>query len=187
MTKKRHWLIFALALGLVAGLFVGCSDDDDDDDSNKLSVELEWATNVDVDLLVEEPTGQVAGLGTNGPTLTSSGNNICGFGTFCETSDCLGLTCDTREAAYTTSPTLGGTYTVSVENNGAIDESVAVFVTVEQSWVDVGFPYYMRLDCTVPTGVEAIIATAEFSASNRASISGDSAAVTCTVTEQSLR
>jgi hypothetical protein len=189
MTRKMHWLIFALVLGLAVGLFVGCDDDDDDDDSNELSVELSWPDAVNVDLIVTEPTGENVGpnYSANGPSTTSLGDNLCGFGDACDTTQCTGtLACNAREGVYADT-IVPGTYTIRVNNLAEIAQTARILLTIPQSWAAEGQAYFLQLDCDVPAGAFPIIASAEFASRGNGVISGEIAEVTCTVTNAGYR
>jgi hypothetical protein len=191
--RKIHWLVALLVLGLAIGFIVGCGDDDDDDGDGtpQLSVELEWASAVDIDLEVTEPTGQLVwggpGDNPNGPTATSIGDNTCGFGSECLSANCTDLPCGSRERIYAQNVAIGGRYTISVDSFSTADENVALFITVPSDWVEVGNAYYLRVDCVVPAGSNPVLAYADFPASGSAMIGAEIAQVECAVTDQSFR
>jgi hypothetical protein len=173
---------------LAFGLVVSCGDDDDDDEM-QLSVELEWANAVDMNLIITEPTGQeVGGNTTNGPTTVSVGDNTCGFGSTCDPGACTGsLTCGNRERIYASNVAIGGRYIISVQSIASSDENVTVFITVPESWVQSGNAYYLRVDCTVPPMDTWVVAYADFPAAGSTTIGAEVAEVGCTVTDQRFR
>ncbi len=188
MKKIRtvHWLVVLLVLGLAVGLIVSCGGDDDDDDTQTLTVELAWTNAVNMDLQIQEPTGEtVDALGT-GPTAVSIGDNNCGFGTNCDPTACANLACDTREKIEVRSATTG-TYTIFVENNDLADELVSTYITVPRSQVQTGEAYYMVIVCNVPASSVQPIATVVFPNSVISGEISGTGAATCTVTESTFR
>ena len=188
--KKVRWSVVLLVLGLTFGLVVSCGGDGDGNE-RELSVELEWTSTTDVDLVVTEPTGQNVREATNGPSATSVGDNTCGFGSACDSGACTGsLTCGNRERIYADTVVVGGRYTVSVDTNASTsDENIVVFLTIPERWVQTGNSYYLRVDCTVPanTAVPVQIAYADFPARGSGTIGAEIAQVGCTVTDQRFR
>jgi hypothetical protein len=186
--RTIHWLVALLVLGLAIGLVVSCGDDDDDDDDDTLTftVELSWTNAVNMDLQIEEPTGEVVDVLGTGPTVVSIGDNNCGFGTSCDPDACDNLPCDSRERAEVSSATTG-TYTILVEHNEAAgDELVNVEIAVPRSQVPVGEAYHMILSCNVPAASVQPIATLVFPNSVITNVSATGAAV-CTVPVSDVR
>ncbi len=186
--RKIHWLVTFLVLGIAMGFIASCGgSSSDDDDTPELSVEAEWASAVDFDLQVTEPTGQTVWGDVNGPTAISLGDNMCGFGSTCDPSACTTLPCSSRERIYADTVQVGGRYTISVDSFSLNDENVAIFITVPSSWVQEGNAYYMRVDCTIPAGTTPTIAYADFPVRGSAVIGAEIATVTCAVTDQTFR
>jgi len=180
---KIHWLVIVLILGLTAGFIVSCGGDGDGDDSQTLTVELAWTNAVNMDLQIQEPTGEtVDALGT-GPTAVSIGDNNCGFGTNCDPTACADLSCDSRERIEVSSATTG-TYTIFVENNELADELVSTYITVPRGQVQSGQSYYMVIVCNIPANSIQPVATVVFPNSVISDSIAATGAATCTVSER---
>jgi hypothetical protein len=189
----------ALLVMVMGGLWLsGCGYEhsDENDYKNKLSVKLEWENAVNLNLKVQEPTGEWIGTGTNGPTMTSIGDNTCGFGPLCNPQSCSDSPCDSYEGVYATS-IASGTYTIQIQNNGLaqydpveedfVGEDVELSITIPENLVEKGNAYYMLLSCYILNNTAPKLAVVEFSTPERGKILMNNTRTQCVVSEVSYK
>ena len=88
-----------------------------------LDVTLAWEESENLALLIIESVGGWASEGHHGVTALSTGDNMCGFGTFCIPATCFSdLTCNEPERAYVpTGTAITGFYTIAVDAFGTLN------------------------------------------------------------------
>lgn len=196
----RTVLLMSGVTFLLGMLLANCGYEHEDEDyAQKLSVKLEWEHAVNVDLQVQEPTGEWVGLGQNGPTAVSTGDNLCGFGPQCDPDACAGLTCNTPEAVYANTVS-AGKYAIRVRNDANpvydptegtfVGEDVALIIAIPEKWAARGAPYYLEVYCYILNYTAPSLAVVEFSEHEQGSLSITALEdpwTQCTIAKQLIR
>ena len=153
------------------------------------TAELRWENNVDLDLFVVDPYGDVWDFYDSIPTIVFAGDNQCGFGNACDPASCgVYLPCDTPESVTVTSAE-EGSYTLWVSSWTLSDETISLHITLPQDRVEIGEAYDVTFVCTIPGDTDQAIADIDFPGDGQ-SIKGipkEEGFVSCTITDQLIR